>query len=138
MVLLQDPPSSKGFLPSFSGSNSLAPPVSRPRVACYISQNFLRRFALLPSFPPETDAFMTLEVYTPQGCFSTNSPRFIVGKAYARPLSPFPPSFSTEFSLLDRNLRDPVAGDLNIHNTATDPSRLLPSKEETESAPYPD
>jgi len=34
MVLLQDPLSSKGFLPSFSGFKSFAPPVGRPRVAC--------------------------------------------------------------------------------------------------------
>jgi len=52
IVLLQDPLSSKGFLPSFSGFKSFAPPVGRPRVACYISTNFLRRFAVLPSFPP--------------------------------------------------------------------------------------
>jgi len=38
MVLLQDPPSSKGFLPSFSGFKSFAPPVGRPKVACYINQ----------------------------------------------------------------------------------------------------
>ena len=55
IVLLQDPPSSKGFLPSFPGFKSFAPPVRRPRVACYVTQDFLRRFAVLPSFPPETD-----------------------------------------------------------------------------------
>jgi len=53
MVLLQDPPSSKGFLPSFSGFKSFAPPVRRPRVACYISLNFLSRFAVLATFPPK-------------------------------------------------------------------------------------
>ena len=32
--LLQDPPSSKGFLPCYAGFKSFAPPVARPRVAC--------------------------------------------------------------------------------------------------------
>jgi len=42
IVLLQDPPpSSKGFLPSFQGFKSFAPPIARPRVACYVSLNFL-------------------------------------------------------------------------------------------------
>jgi len=136
MVLLQDPPSSKGFLPTFSRVKSPAPPVARPRVACYISLNFLRNFAVLPFFPPETDDFMTLEVCTPQACFGTNSPRFTIGNAYARPLSPSPHSVSPEFSLLNLEHLLLVAGDFNIHNAATEPSRRLSSKEEKESAPY--
>jgi len=136
MVLLQDPPSSKGFLPGFSGFKSFAPPVGKPRVACYISTDFLRRFAVLPSFPPETDDFMSLEVSTPQGCFGASSSHFTIGNAYARPLTPFPHSVSPESSLLDLDHPYLVAGDFNIHNAATDPSRLLSSKEEKESAPY--
>ena len=136
MVLLQDPPSSKGFLPSFSGFKSFAPPVAKPRVACYISQNFLRELAVLPSFPPETDDFMTLDVFTPQGCFGINSPCFTIGNTYARPLPPFPHSVSPKTSLLELNHSYLVAGDFNIHNAATDPSRLLSSKEERESVPY--
>jgi len=34
IVLLQDPPYSKGFLTIFSGYKSFGPPVPRPRVAC--------------------------------------------------------------------------------------------------------
>jgi len=37
IVLLQDPPSSKGFLSCFHGFKSFAPPIARPRMACYIS-----------------------------------------------------------------------------------------------------
>jgi len=136
VVLLQDPPSSKGFLPSFSGFKSFAPPVGRPRVACYVSQDFLRRFAVLPSFPPETDDFMLLDISTPQGCFGTEFPRFTIGNAYARPLPPFPHSVSPEHALLDLDHPYLVAGDFNIHNVATDPTRLLSSGEENESAAY--
>jgi len=75
-VLLQDPPSSKGFLPWYAGFKSFAPPAARPRVACYVSQSFLQRFTVLPFFPPETDDFMALDVFTPEGCFGSNFPRF--------------------------------------------------------------
>ena len=136
MVLLQDPPSSKGFLPNLSGIQSFAPPVGRHRVACCISINFLRRFAVLPSFPTETDDFMSLEVSTPQRCFGTRSSRFTIGNSYARRLTPFPYSVSPESSLLNLDHPYLVAGDFNIHNAAANPSRLLSWKEEKESAPY--
>jgi len=101
-----------------------------------MSQDFLRRFAVLPSFPPETDHFMLLDVSTPQGCFSTEFPRFTIGNAYGIPLPLFPHSVSPEHALLDLDHPYLVAGDFNIHNAATDPTRLLSSKEEKESAPY--
>jgi len=67
IVLLQDPACSKGFLPSFSGFKSFAPPVARPKVACYVSLNLLQNFAVLPFFPPETNDFMALDIFTLQG-----------------------------------------------------------------------
>ena len=83
-----------------------------------------------------TDDFMTLKVSIPQGCFGTNSPRFTVGNAYARPLPPFPHSVSPQSSFLNLDHPYIVAGDFNIHNAATNPSRLLSAKEESESASY--
>jgi len=136
IVLLQDPSSSKGFLPSFSGFKPLFPPVARPRVACYVFLNVLRSFAVLPFFPPETDDFMVLDVSTPQGCFGTNFARFRVANAYARPLSPHPHSVSPESAFRDLDHPYLVASDFNIQNAATDPSRLLSTNEESESAPY--
>jgi len=135
-VLLQDPSSSKGFLPSFAGFKSFAPPIASPRVACYVSLDFLRRFALLPLFPPETDDFMALDVFTPQGCFGSDFRRCRIGNAYARPLPPDPHSVSPETALQDLEYPYLVAGDFNIHNTATDPFRLLSAREQSESAPY--
>jgi len=81
---------------------------------------------------------MTLDVFTPQGWFGTNCHRLTIGNPYARPLPPFLHSVSPESSLLDLDHPYLVAGDFNIHNSATDPSRLLSSKEEKESAPYCD
>src|ERR1700704_3376438 len=54
-VLLQDPPVSKGFLPSFPGFKSFAPPVSRPRVAIYASLGLLSLFTVFPVFSPDSE-----------------------------------------------------------------------------------
>jgi len=135
-VLLQDPASSKGFLPSFQGFKSFAPPVARPRVACYVFLNFLQQFAVLPFFPPESDDFMALDIYTPKGCFGLEFPRFRMGNSYARPLPPAPRSVSPKTAPRFIDYPYLVAGDFNIHNAASDPSRLLSAKEEKESAPY--
>jgi len=91
IVLLQDSPSSKGSLPGFQGFKSFAPPITRPRVASYVSLNLLQQFAVLPFFPPKSDDFMALDVYTPTGCFGLKFPRFRIGNSYARPL-PSPPT----------------------------------------------
>jgi len=105
-------------------------------VASYVSLNFLQQFAVLPFFPPETDDFMALDVYTLKGCFGQNFPRFRIGNSYARPLPPAPHSVSPETALPLFDFPYLVAGDFNIHNAASDPSRLLSSKEEKDSAPY--
>jgi len=79
---------------------------------------------------------MSLNVSTPQGCFGTSSSHFTIGTAHARPHTPFPHSVSPKSSILDLDHPYLVPGDFNIHNAATDPSRLLSSKEEKESATY--
>jgi len=136
IILLQDPPSSKGFLPSFQGFKSFAPPIARPRVAYYVSLSFLQQFAVLPFFPPETDDFMPLDVYTPKACFGQMFYPCTIGNSYARPIPPAPHSLSPETAFSSFDFPYLVAGECNIHNAASDPSRLLSSKEEKESAPY--
>jgi len=121
IVLLQDPPSSKGFLPSFMDFKAFAAPIARPKVACYISLNLLQQFAVLPVFSPKSDDFMALEVYTPKGCFGLKFPRFRIGNSYARSLPPAPHSVSPETAFLSFDFPYLVAGDSNIHNAASDP-----------------
>jgi len=101
-----------------------------------MSLNFLQKFAVLQFFSSERDDFRALDVFTPQGCFGSNFPRFRIGNAYARPLPPNLHSVSPEAALQDLEFSHLVAGDFNIHNTATDPSRPVFAKEESESAPY--
>jgi len=79
---------------------------------------------------------MPLDVYTPKGCFGLKLTRFRIGNSYARPIPPAPHSVSPETALPILDFPYLVAGDFNIHNAASDPSRLLSAKEEKESAPY--
>jgi len=81
---------------------------------------------------------MVLDMFTPRGCFGTCFPHFRIGNSYARPLPHAPHSVSPESSLLDHEYPDLVAGDFNIHNVATDRSRLLSLKEGRESVAYLD
>ena len=83
-VLLQDPTSSKGFLPRFAGFKSFAPPVERPKVAIYASLRFCSNYAVLPGFHDDTTDAMYLDVYTPDGCFGTAAPKFRLNNLYPR------------------------------------------------------
>ena len=125
----------KASFPVFVDSSPFPPLLPGP-VASYVSQKGLHHFAVLPSFRPETDDFMALDVFTPRGCFGSDFPRFRISNANPSPLPPAPHLVSVESSLLDVEYPYQVTGDFKIHPPATDPSRLLPSKEERESAPY--
>ena len=138
IVLLQDPPVCRGFTPSFAGFKSFAPPVPKPRVACYVSLSFCKRYTLLPSFPPGTEDVMFLNVFTPGGCFGSPAPSFRIGNIYSRYLDR-PHSFHTvspDVGLEDLEIPYLPAGYFNIHNPASDPLRIVSATEERASAPY--
>ena len=136
IILLQDHPFSKGFLPGFSDLKSFAPTVGRPKVACYVSRKFLQCFTVLPILFPESDNSIALEVYTPHGGFGSTFCRFRIGNVYARPINHPSRSVSPETSFVNSGFPYLVAGDFHIHNPAVDPFSILPSSEELESAPY--
>ena len=138
IVLLQDPPVCRSFTPSFTGFKSFAPPVPKPRVACYVSLDFCKRFTLLPSFPPDVDDVMFIDVFTPNGCFESPAPRSRIGNIYSRTLDHPPPfhTVSPDTALEDLDIPYLVAGDFNIHNPASDPLRVISVTEERTSAPY--
>ena len=79
---------------------------------------------------------MALDVFTLQGCFGSTSPDCRIGNSYSRPLPPAPHLVSPESPLLDLEFPYLVADDFNIYNPAADPSRILSSTEERESAPH--
>src|ERR1700712_3303408 len=135
-VLLQDPPVSEGFLPSFSGFKSFAPPVPRPRVAVYASLKLLSTFTVLPVYSFDAEDFLALDVYTPNGCFGTSAPRFRVASVYSRFLGSDGHSVPPHVALQPFDFPYLVAGDFNIHNSASDPFRMTSSTEDLVSAPY--
>ena len=134
--MLQDPPSRKGFLPSFAGFKSFCPPTPRPSVAFYVSLSFLSLYTVLPVGSSSSADLFHLDVYTPTGCFGTGSTKFKLTNVYSRSLpgstkSVDPPNAHPEvvFPCL-------AAGDFNIHNHAVDPLRVISRSEEKASRPY--
>ena len=136
VILLQDPPSSKGFLPRFTGFKSFAPPTEKPRVAIYISLRFCTRYTILPGFQDDTTDAMYLDIYTPDGCFGTSAPKFRLNNIYARETGGHARSVSPEVAFQQVDFPYLVAGDFNIDNPASDPLRVFSYSEELESAPF--
>ena len=67
VVMLQDPPSRRGFLPSFAGSKSFCPPTPKPAGVFYVSLSFLSFYTVLPVGSASSADVFYLEVYTPTG-----------------------------------------------------------------------
>ena len=136
IVLLQDPPSRKGFLPSFTGYKSFCSPTPRPALAFYVSFSFLSFYAVLPAHSPSSSEVFHLDVYTPAGCFGTDSTKFRLTNVYSRSLPGSTKSVEPSSALPDVDFPCLVAGDFNIHNHAADPLRITTRAEEKASAPY--
>ena len=136
IVLLQDHPSSRGFLPRFSGFKSFAPSSPRPRVAIYVSLNFCSKYTILPGFHDDTLDAMFLDVYTPNGCFGTPAPKFRINNVYAREGVGHARTVSPQTALQQVDFPLLVAGDFNIHNPASNLLQVFSYKEELESAPF--
>ena len=138
IVLLQDPPSSKGFLPRFAGCKFFAPPTARPIVAIFVSLKFCSQYTILPGFHDDTSDAMYLDIHTPDGCFGTPAPKFRLNNIYAWEGEGQAHSISPETAFQQVDFLYLVAGDFNIHNPASDPLWIFSYKEELESAPYYD
>ena len=136
VVLLQDPPSRKGFLPSFAGYKSFCPPSTKPAVAFYVSLSFLSFYTVLPVGSPVSAEVFHLDVYTPTGCFGTTSSKFRLTNVYSRSLPGSARSVGPTESLPDVAFPCLVAGDFNVHNHAADPLRVISRSEEKASTPY--
>ena len=136
IVLLQDPPSRKGFLPSFTGFKFFCPPTPRPAVAFYVSLSFLSIYTLLPVHLLLSSEVFHLDVYTPTGCFGADSTKFRLTNVYSRSLPGSTKSVGPSITLPDVNFPCLVARDFNIHNHAVDPLRVTTRSEEKASAPY--
>ena len=134
--MLQDPPSRKGFLPSFTGFKSLCPPTPKPAVAFYVSLSFLSFYTVLPLGSSSSADLFHLDVYTPTGYFSTGSTKFRLTNVYSRSLPGSTKSVDPSDALPDVAFPCLAAGDCNIHNHAADPLRVIFRSEEKASTPY--
>ena len=136
VVMLQDPPSRKSFLPSFAGFKSFCPPTPRPAVAFYVSLSFLSFYTVLPVGSSSSEGVFHLDVYTPTGCFGTGSTKFRLTNVYSRSLPGSTKSVDPPDALPDVDFPCLAAGDFNIHNHAVDPLRVISRSEEKASTPY--
>ena len=136
IVLLQDPPSSKGFLPRFAGFKSFSPPSLKPKMACYVSLDFSARYAILARFYDNTPDTMFLYIYTPGSCFGTPASTFRIGNVYAPECSNHARTVPPEIAFQQLDSLYLVAGDSNIHNPATNPSWVFSYSDELSSAPF--
>ena len=136
VIFLQDPPSRKGFLPSFAGFKSFCPPSPKPAVAFYVSLSFLSFYTVLPVNSPSSAEVFHLDIYTPTGCFGTGSTKFRLTNVYSRSLPGSTKSVDPPDALPDFDFPCLVAGDFNIHNHAADPLWVTSRSEEKVSAPY--
>ena len=136
IVMLQDPPSRKGFLPSFAGFKSFGPPTPRPAVAFYVSWSFLSFYTVLPVGSSSLADVFNLDVYTPTCCFGTGSTKFRLTNVYSRSLPGSTKSVDPPDALPDVDFLCLAAGDFNIHNLAVDPLRVISRSEEKASSLY--
>ena len=136
VVWLQDPPSTKGFLPRFTGFKSFCPPTPGPAVAVSVSLSFLCFYTVLPVNSPSSTEVFHLDIYTPTGCFGTGSTKLSLTNVYSRSLPGSAESVDPSDALPDVDFPCLAAGDRNIHNHAADPLRVTSRSEEKTSAPY--
>ena len=136
VVLLQDPLSRKGFLPSFAGFKSFYPPTPRPGVAFYVSLSFLSFYTVLLVASPSSTELLHLDIYTPRAGFGTTSTRLRLTNVYSRSLPGSTKSVGPSDALPDVDFPCLAAGSCNIHNHAADPLRVISRSEEKASIPY--
>ena len=79
---------------------------------------------------------MHLDIYTPTGCLSTNSPRFRLTNVYSRSLPGSTKSVAPSDALPDVDFPCLAAGDFNFHTHAVHPLRVISHSKEKASTPY--
>ena len=105
-------------------------------MTCYVSQKSLSLFLVHLYFPQKTKDFIALDIFTPQGSFSSSFPSVRIANAYSRPLGNSPRWVSLMMTFPELDFPYLVVADFNIHNSAADPCRVLSSIEEKVSVPY--
>jgi len=137
MVALQDIPLWKNWPPVFRNYKCFFPPATdsyKPRLATYVHEWLLSVISALPLFF-ERGHLMAMNFHSPEGPFDTSHNLFRLYNAYSIPnghtrsVSPVDLFPQHDFPTL-------VLGDLNIHHSASDPTRVLSGYDQFISSPY--
>ena len=136
VLMLQDPPSRKGFLPNFTCFKSFCPPTPTPAVAFYVSLSFLSFYTVLLLPSSSSADVLHLDIYTTTGCFGTGALKFRLTNVSSRSLPGSTKSVDPPDALPDVDFPCLAAGDFNIHNHGADPLRVISRSKEKASTPY--
>jgi len=137
IVALQDIPLCRNCPPVFRNYKCFFPPAThsyKPRVATYVHKRLLSDNSILPLFFERGD-LMAVNFHSPEEPFNTSDNLFRLYNAYSIPsghtrsVSPVDLFPQHDFPIL-------VLGDLNIHHSASDPTRLLSNYDQFISFPY--
>jgi len=137
IVALQDIPLWSNCPPVFRNYQCFFPPATdsyKPRVATYVHERLLSVISILPLFFERGD-LMAVNFHSPEGLFDTSHNLFRLYNAYSIPtghtrsVSPVDLFPQHDFPTL-------VLGDLMIHHSASDPTRLLSNHDQFISSPY--
>jgi len=126
IVALQDIPLWRNCPPVFPNYKCFFPPATdsyKPRVATYVHERLLSVIFILPLFFERGD-LMAVNFHSPEGLFDTSHNLFCLYNAYSIP-SAHTRSVSPVDLFPQHDFPTLVLGDLNIHHSTSDPTRLL-------------
>jgi len=130
LVAIQDPPSRRSVLPTFTAFMSFAPsPPGRPRVAIYVSRT-LNQHLSCSTFFHESSEMLSVDVFSSEGLFGSPHRSLRVTSVYllhtnSPPYRSIPPERT--FSFL--SYPHLVFGDFNLHHPFADPCRSISERE---------
>jgi len=137
IVALQDIPLWRNCPPVFRNYKCFFPPTTdsyKSHVATYVHKRLLSVISILPLFFERGD-LMAVNFNSPEGLFDTSHNLFRLYNAYSIP-SGHTRSVSPVDLFPQHDFPTLVLGDLNIHHSASNPTRLPSNYDQLISSPY--
>jgi len=137
IVALQDIPLCRNCPPVFRTYKCFFPPATetyKPRVGTHDHERLLSVISILPLCFERGD-LMAVNLHSPEGLFDTSHTLFRLYNAYSIP-SGHTRSVSPVDLFPHHDCPTLVLGDLNIHPSASDPTRLLSNSDQFIRSPY--
>jgi len=130
LVAIQDPPSRRSVLPTFTGFMSFAPPPpGRPRVAIYVSRTLNQHLSCSTVFY-DCSEMLSVDVFSPEGLFGSPHRSLRVTLVYLLRTN-CPPYHSILPERIFSFLFYPhlVLGHFNLHHSLADPWHYISERE---------